>query len=66
MPPALLEQLAPGGRLIAPVGGAFSQELLLYRKTADGRISSQDLLPVMFVPLVDRDGGEPPGTAGDV
>ena len=66
VPPALLEQLAPGGRLIAPVGGAFSQELLLYRKTADGRISSQDLLPVMFVPLVDRDGGEPPGTAGDV
>ncbi|BAZ94625.1 protein-L-isoaspartate O-methyltransferase [Thiohalobacter sp. COW1] len=65
VPPALLEQLAPAGRLIAPIGGTFSQELMLYRKAADGRISSEDLLPVMFVPLVDRDGGEPQGAAAD-
>ena len=59
VPAALLEQLAPEGRLIAPLGGAFSQTLILYRKDARGRLNSQDLLPVMFVPLVDRPAGKP-------
>ena len=54
--PALVDtlsaQLAPGGTLVAPVGGANGQSLLRLRKDADGRIGQQDLGPVVFVPLL--------------
>ena len=49
--PALLDQLAEGGTLVAPVGGATSQKLLRIRKTAEGVIQ-EDLGGVVFVPLV--------------
>ena len=49
--PALLEQLADGGTLVAPVGGPNSQTLLRLRKTADG-LQQEDLGKVVFVPLV--------------
>ena len=49
---ALTEQLAPGGTLIAPVGGAASQSLLRLDKDADGKVSQQVLAPVVFVPLL--------------
>lgn len=49
---ALTEQLAPGGSLIAPVGGASSQSLLRLFKGADGSITQQTLAPVVFVPLL--------------
>lgn len=53
LPNALLEQLAPGGRLVAPVGlAAESQQLVLATKDASGRISTQHGLPVRFVPMV--------------
>ncbi len=48
---ALTDQLAPGGRLIAPVGGATSQVLLQIDRTADGRLEQRELAPVVFVPL---------------
>lgn len=48
---SLLEQLADGGTLIAPVGGSASQKLLRMRKTADGLVE-EDLGNVVFVPLV--------------
>ncbi len=52
VPPALLEQLAPKGRLVIPVGPTqFGQDLLLIRKSADGRAVEQKVLPVRFVPL---------------
>jgi protein-L-isoaspartate(D-aspartate) O-methyltransferase len=54
IPHALIEQLAVGGRLILPVGGA-DQRLVLYRRTADGS-TRIDLGRVRFVPLVDRQG----------
>jgi protein-L-isoaspartate(D-aspartate) O-methyltransferase len=50
--PQLLEQLAPGGTLIAPVGGPAQQRLLRVRKDADGNTHSDDLGAVVFVPLV--------------
>jgi protein-L-isoaspartate(D-aspartate) O-methyltransferase len=50
--PALLDQLAPGGTLIAPVGGAAQQRLLRVRKDADGQTHRDDLGAVVFVPLV--------------
>jgi protein-L-isoaspartate(D-aspartate) O-methyltransferase len=53
IPPALLEQLAPGGRLVMPVGDQVSeQQLVLVQKDATGRLASRQLLPVRFVPLL--------------
>lgn len=49
---ALTEQLAPGGILVAPVGAANAQQLLMLRKEADGSITRRDLGPVVFVPLL--------------
>jgi protein-L-isoaspartate(D-aspartate) O-methyltransferase len=49
VPEPLLEQLAVGGRLIAPVGKR-TQNLVLYEKTPSG-IRSRRLLPVIFVPM---------------
>ena len=51
VPPALLEQLAPGGRLVLPVGGPTMQELLLVQLTDKGPIQER-LELVNFVPLV--------------
>jgi protein-L-isoaspartate(D-aspartate) O-methyltransferase len=51
VPPALLEQLAPGGRLVIPVGGAAMQELLLVENTEKG-FTQERLELVNFVPLV--------------
>lgn len=50
VPPALIEQLAPGGRLVIPVG-ALAQELMLIEKTADGATHRTDIIPVRFVPF---------------
>jgi protein-L-isoaspartate(D-aspartate) O-methyltransferase len=51
-PPArLLEQLAPGGRMVAPIGRRH-QYLTVYRRAPDGRLRSTTLEPVRFVPLV--------------
>jgi protein-L-isoaspartate(D-aspartate) O-methyltransferase len=55
IPPPLIEQLAPGGRLVMPVGDPYTdQRLVLLEKDAAGRMASRDLLPVRFVPLVRR------------
>ena len=52
VPPALIEQLKPGGRLIIPVGPQWSgQNLLVIEKDADGRTRSRTVLGVRFVPL---------------
>jgi protein-L-isoaspartate(D-aspartate) O-methyltransferase len=51
MPPALLAQLAAGGRMVLPVGALFDQELLLVRKEADGRAVTRRTIGVRFVPL---------------
>ncbi len=50
VPPKLLEQLAPGGRLVIPVGGR-NQELLLVEKDIDGRITKKTVTSVRFVPM---------------
>ena len=52
VPPPLVDQLAPEGVLVIPVGEHFSvQMLLLVRKRADGEVSVRQILPVRFVPL---------------
>ncbi|WP_240099089.1 protein-L-isoaspartate(D-aspartate) O-methyltransferase [Thermomonas flagellata] len=49
---ALLEQLAPGGMLVAPVGPSAGQSLLRVQRQADGSCVQSDLGPVIFVPLL--------------
>jgi protein-L-isoaspartate(D-aspartate) O-methyltransferase len=52
VPPPLVRQLRPGGRMIIPVGPAFqTQQLMLVEKREDGAVSTRQLLPVSFVPL---------------
>ena len=52
VPPPLVEQLKPGGRMVIPVGSRFlTQQLLLIEKQAEGQIITRQVLPVMFVPL---------------
>lgn len=50
IPPALIDQLKPGGRMVIPVG-RFNQELMVVAKNADGTIFSEDVVPVRFVPF---------------
>lgn len=53
IPPALIEQLAPGGRLVIPVGPSPGiQELLVLRRKEDGEVVRERRFPVQFVPLV--------------
>ena len=50
IPQPLLDQLAPGGRMVIPVGGFF-QELKVFEKDANGRVTERSILPVRFVPM---------------
>jgi protein-L-isoaspartate(D-aspartate) O-methyltransferase len=55
VPAPLIEQLKPGGRLVAPVGSAFlGQELRLIEKRADGSLRTTRSAPVRFVPFTGK------------
>ena len=56
VPARLAEQLAPGGRLVLPVGGRSDQQLMLVRKDERGQLSESALGYVRFVPLIGQDG----------
>jgi protein-L-isoaspartate(D-aspartate) O-methyltransferase len=52
IPPPLIAQLKPRGKMVIPVGGPFmTQQLMLVEKAEDGKITTRQLLPVAFVPL---------------
>ena len=52
IPPPLVEQLRPGGKLVVPVGERFAvQHLLLVHKLDAERVQVRQILPVRFVPL---------------
>jgi protein-L-isoaspartate(D-aspartate) O-methyltransferase len=53
VPPALLEQLKPGGRMVIPMGQPFKREQFLYvfTKDEDGKVSSRKDLGVYFIPM---------------
>ncbi len=53
VPQALVDQLAPGGRLVIPVGQG-SQELLLIQKDMHGAVQRREVLPVRFVPMTGQ------------
>jgi protein-L-isoaspartate(D-aspartate) O-methyltransferase len=56
VPAPLLDQLAPGGRLVAPIGPREGQRLVRIRRGSDGRFAREVLGPCRFVDLVGRHG----------
>ena len=57
VPQALVDQLAPGGRIVMPLGGQDSvQQMVKVTKRAAGSLLQLDLGPVRFVPLIGEEG----------
>ncbi len=56
IPKPLLDQLKPGGRLVAPIGDMIAQHLVVVEKDREGRIHKRPTLEVIFVPLVGKYG----------
>lgn len=55
LPDALVDQLAPGGRMVVPIGKPHDRQVLtLLRKDADGAVRRDEVLPVAFVPMVEQ------------
>jgi protein-L-isoaspartate(D-aspartate) O-methyltransferase len=55
IPPPLIKQLKPGGKMIIPVGSRFmTQQLLLVDKDQQEEVTVRQVLPVRFVPLIDK------------
>ncbi len=52
VPPALVEQLNKGGRMVIPVGPEGAQELLLLTKDEQGKMLEHKIIPVRFVPFL--------------
>ena len=57
LPKALVDQLAPGGILVAPVGGFLEQTMTIVRRTETG-VVTEETIPVRFVPMVGGRGTE--------
>jgi protein-L-isoaspartate(D-aspartate) O-methyltransferase len=58
IPPPLVDQLEPGGRMVIPIGTPFSaQMLMLIEKQEDGSMTTRQILPVQFVPFTGAGGG---------
>jgi len=55
IPPPLIEQLKPGGRMILPVEGRFGfQYLVLITKDSKGNLHQKNVMPVQFVPMTGQ------------
>ena len=55
VPPPLIQQLAPGGRMVIPVGGTYDVQMLLkVTKNKGGKIRTHQLIPVRFVPMTGK------------
>jgi len=60
VPPPLVEQLKPGGKMVIPIGDVFeTQHLVVVGKDKDGRVSARSVLPVRFVPMTGQAQQEP-------
>ncbi len=51
IPPPLINQLKPGGKMMIPAGLSDDQQLILVEKSANGRLSTREILPVRFSQL---------------
>ena len=51
VPDALIEQLAPGGRIVIPLGGTEIQQLSVIENNGSGEIESRQIMPVRFTQL---------------
>jgi len=61
VPPPLVEQLALGGRIIVPLGNPYQVQILtIVHKDPLGQVSTEQLLPVRFVPMTGRVEGREP------
>jgi protein-L-isoaspartate(D-aspartate) O-methyltransferase len=56
-PPALIEQLEPGGRMVIPIGGQDIQQLSVIEKTGSGEIRTREIMPVRFTELETSSSG---------
>ena len=56
IPPPLIHQLKPGGKMVIPAGLPDAQQLILVEKDRHGRVATKEILPVRFSQL---EGGEP-------
>lgn len=55
IPPPLIRQLKPGGRMLIPVGSRyFTQKLVLVTRGEEGAVRTREIIPVHFVPLTGR------------
>jgi protein-L-isoaspartate(D-aspartate) O-methyltransferase len=61
IPPPLITQLKPGGKLVIPTGIPDKQQLVVLEKAADGKLATREVLPVRFSEL--EEGGEAAGAA---
>jgi protein-L-isoaspartate(D-aspartate) O-methyltransferase len=57
IPPPLLNQLKPGGRMVIPAGLADAQQLLMVEKDRSGRVATKEILPVRFSQLEGAESG---------
>ena len=55
VPPPLINQLKPGGRMIIPVGSPFQVQMLKLVEKKEDRVTTQNLLPVRFVPFTRKE-----------
>lgn len=67
IPPPLINQLKPGGKMVIPAGLKESQQLMLVEKDGSGRVTTTEILAVRFSQLEEEashpDAGAPPPTA---
>ena len=56
-PPALIEQLEPGGRMVIPIGGHDIQQLSVIDKTGSSEIRTREIMPVRFTELETSSSG---------
>lgn len=56
VPPPLVDQLRPGGRLVAPIGPGGEDQVTQFDRTPDGLVERERLLPARFVRLYGRHG----------
>ena len=55
IPPPLIRQLKPGGRMMIPVGSRYlTQQLVLVVRDMQGKVTTREIIPVTFVPLTGR------------